>query len=107
MNGLTWVEVSGTAPLTIEPPLVAPMVESLSGSDFVDGVAAGFVEGSDVGSIAFPDGFSLILIISGGPSVSEASEADEGDTNESPVIRRLPVSRVVYSASETLDEGTA
>jgi hypothetical protein len=84
------------------------MVESLSGSDFVNGVASGFIEGSDVGSIAFPGSFvSLTLIVSGGPSVSEASEADEGDTNESPVIRRLPVVCVVSSASETLDEGTA
>jgi len=91
MTGLTWVEVSGTAPLAIEPGLGASIVESLSGSDFVNGVASGF-GGSVVGSIAFPGScVSLTLIVSGGPSVSEADEADEGDTNESPVIRRTPV----------------
>jgi hypothetical protein len=39
------------------------MVESLSGSDFVDDVASGIVEGSVLGSIAFPGAcVSLTLI---------------------------------------------
>jgi hypothetical protein len=65
------------------------MVESLSGSDFVNGVASGIVKGSVLGSIAFPNACVSLTLI--GPSVSEASDADEGDTNESPVSRRMGV----------------
>ena len=86
MIGLTWIEVSGTALLAIEPALGAPMVQSLSGSEFVNSVTSGFVGGPILDSIAFPGCVSLTLV---GPSVSEASDADEGDTNESPVIRRV------------------